>query len=199
MFGDEFDENERDIAFGDDPYGDDPYGDEGESEWGMPDEPEWASKFREGVSPSEDVSELKASITAHERVSRLDPCTSGILMDLSGDMSNIQKRIREMVSVEDRFKYYVGAIINNLNENKILDISWDSRVKICQKADDIPNVKFLNPTAYILGYVATQGGKTMNKRDIKMVFRALDVLKDDSIREPDVIRYSRFWMGLPKF
>ena len=62
----------------------------------------------------------------------------------------------------------------------------------------IPRVEFKNPTAFVLGYIATRGGRYNITRDsLSSVWKCYqqmhNINKDESITEEDIIRYARFW------
>ena len=66
---------------------------------------------------------------------------------------------------------------------------------MCLLANNLENVRFLNPTAFILGYYITNGGVQINKPLLKRVCRILKRLQDESVTPTDVIRYARFIIG----
>ena len=57
---------------------------------------------------------------------------------------------------------------------------------------------YLNPSAYVLGYLVTNN--KYNKIDVDMFKfiknKVLNKLEDKSIKDPDIIRYSRLWINL---
>lgn len=96
----------------------------------------------------------------------------------------------------DRFKKYVGAISYKMNEDDIFVISTQDRNAMCLKANNLDKIKYLNPTAYIIGYIVTGGGKKINKKLLTESFTKLDYLTDDSVKPADVVRYAKYWVNI---
>jgi hypothetical protein len=67
---------------------------------------------------------------------------------------------------------------------------------MCRKASDLPNIKYLNATAYILGFLASDGGRGITSKLVNRIFDILPELQDDSVKKADVIRYARFYMKI---
>lgn len=106
-------------------------------------------------------------------------------------------------SREDKLFITIDAIsrsIKGLTQNDIENI--------INKARDSENVKYKNPVGLILGYIASQGGQYIIKRDnvytlrkkdecIKNFRKTIEIL--DTLPEKfgvfplDIIRYARFW------
>jgi hypothetical protein len=128
------------------------------------------------------------------RTSEVDEC--GTIPGLGGDnMSALAKKLAYITADPiDKFKQYVGAISHSLTEDNILDISRVERNNMCKLANNLKKIKYLNPTAYILGFYITQGGRKINKTLLKQVFNKVlpKLPKDSGIKKPDVIRYARF-------
>ena len=72
------------------------------------------------------------------------------------------------------------------------------------KAADLDSVEYKNPTAYVLGFLATEGGNVLSKEKFKYVINSVlphaksDSKSDDviSVLPADIIRYSRLWQNL---
>ncbi len=102
----------------------------------------------------------------------------------------------------DRFRRNVDAISRNLN------IDEQSIDKMIVKAADLDSVEYKNPTAYVLGFLATEGGNVLSKEKFNYVINSVlphaksdaksGAKSDDgvSILPADVIRYSRLWQNL---
>lgn len=101
----------------------------------------------------------------------------------------------------DHFKLKVNAIARNLIENRNVNLNENDITVLLDKVEKIKekgfNIGFINPSAYILGYIASNGGTGIVLNNITKVFQ--NVLKlVDSVTEPDVVRYARFWINLEK-
>jgi hypothetical protein len=151
----------------------------------------------------DDENQLQAGFSDVGRTSIADDC-GGTSVIISGKISDLNKDINKLTHDPlERFKIYIGAISYSMTENNIYDISVDDRNYMCRVASSLNNSKYLNPTAYILGFIATNGGRPsvnkkreINKKKITQIFNFLNLLNDDSVKPADVIRYSRFWLTL---
>jgi hypothetical protein len=142
-----------------------------------------------------DEQEFKPSIKDIERVSLPDAC-GGVTIQLN-NWNDMQKSInQQLVDPLDRFKAQIGGISYRLDNEDIFNIPREIRNKLCEKADTLEKVKYLNPMAFILGYLATNGGQQMDKKKIMNVLNNLSVIDDETITKPDVVRYSRYWMKI---
>lgn len=68
-------------------------------------------------------------------------------------------------------------------------------VKILEPIGTLSNIKFKNPAAYVLGYIASNRGRVIDRRAFD---RACDILylvneKEIIVREPDILRYAVYW------
>jgi hypothetical protein len=105
----------------------------------------------------------------------------------------------------DRFRRNVDAVARNLNNwDEVENIDEKSIDKMIIKAADLNSVEYKNPTAYVLGFLATEGGNVLSKEKFKYVINSVlphaksDSKSDDgvSVLPADVIRYSRLWQNL---
>jgi hypothetical protein len=99
-----------------------------------------------------------------------------------------------------RFCLYVNSVGRQLEVEKCIkpqDINH-----LLEKAQQIERVPYLNPTAFVLGYMASAGGtKSVSKVSLNQAWKCyeqLDYPKDESVFKPDIIRYARYWKTLVK-
>jgi hypothetical protein len=99
-----------------------------------------------------------------------------------------------------RFCLYVNSVGRQLEAEKCIkpqDINH-----LLEKAQQIERVPYLNPTAFVLGYMASAGGtKSVSKVSLNQAWKCyeqLDYPKDESVFKPDIIRYARYWKTLVK-
>jgi len=145
----------------------------------------------EGVEDDEGQTFGGASFKDLERTNITDDCGGGTMP--VGNLSDMYKEINKTTTdPKERFKRQVGAIAHSISENSDFDISVEMRNEMCRMATELSNTKYLNPTAYILGYIATDRGRAIDKKIINRVFDYLPELQDTSVKKPDVIRYARF-------
>lgn len=186
QFDDEYRNQFDDEEYGNQFDDDEDYGNQSDYN----EENEWRGEIRS------DEQELQPGFSDLERTSRADDC-GGVPMVISGSLKDLDKTINILTQdPEERFKRAVGAISHVITEEKLYYISVNERNEMCQIASRLDNVKYLNPTAYILGFLTTNGGKEIDDEKMKNVFNFLDLLNDDSVKPPDVVRYSRFWLEL---
>jgi hypothetical protein len=109
-----------------------------------------------------------------------------------------QNRVeRAMMDPLDRFRLYVDATSRNLNNWDGVDISEESIEKMLNSAARLKEVGHKNPTAYVLGFLATGGGHQISKKDFDYVNKkVLPHAAEGSVLPPDVVRYARLWETL---
>lgn len=105
---------------------------------------------------------------------------------------------RAMQDPLERFQEYVDSIARNLRTWDDVSIN-DTDIEIMfKKTRELKDVGYKNPSAYILGYLASEGGRSLNDpkgQGWKNSLKALSHL-DESVLEPDIIRYARLWLKL---
>ncbi len=97
---------------------------------------------------------------------------------------------------ETMFKIKVNAIsLQIMNDTNALNKA-DIKI-LLSKISSLQYIQYKNATAYILGYIATDGGKKLTKKNVDNVFSTvLPTVADKSVKEPDIIRYSRLWLSI---
>lgn len=142
----------------------------------------------ENNGEEENIYEYEAK--AFERVNYVGKLQEMINRDIFSDE---QKR-RENLTPEERFLIFSDAISRKLNVYKLGNRDIDN---ILEKTKDIKNLKYKNPTAYVLGYVVSEGGKIINyERFDRVVNEELPDFKGSGVEPADVLRYARFWLHL---
>lgn len=184
-YRDEFDEEYGEGAERDDGgYG----GDEGE--------------YGDNIYEEEREPEMKADIKAFERVGMGNVLGTEIdLKSLQGKkyneiISNIRKRGQ---SPYENFKIYVNAFsLKYIDEGKV-ELSPQDITNMLNYISFLSNPEYKNPIAFILGYIASNGGKGMDKVTFKRADSALKKIVIDAdlnITPPDIIRYAKLWKKL---
>lgn len=116
-----------------------------------------------------------------------------------GNLGELQKKAtKELATPEERFQLYVDAISRKLNGDGVYDIGQADIDAMLDMIPNVQNVRYKNPTAYILGYLASRGGSNMDSKTVKNVLRNIDShqIVENGVTAPDVIRYGRYWMTL---
>jgi len=145
----------------------------------------------------EEEQKYEAEAKAFERTGRGE--TIGMtIIEGKGKIAELQKRaMREISSPDERFSIFVDAISRKLKQDKVLIVSDNDIQIMIDKSRDLKNIGYLNPSAYILAYVVTSGGKEINKKRFQQIVNdVLPDFKDLGIEPEDIIRYSRFWLKL---
>ena len=100
-----------------------------------------------------------------------------------------------------KFCLKVDAISNNIRDQcqAIFDLTNGDIQKLFLKSEELPRVEYKNATAFVLGYLATQGGTIpITKKSLASTWecymRTDSINKDESIKKPDIIRYARLWV-----
>jgi len=151
---------------------------------------DYGSDLESGEGYSEEFEEegkLMAEISAFERIGGI-----GDLMVTTDLMAQ---------DPTDRFKIKVNGISRDLKNNRHVSLNEDDIKNLLEKVSIIKekgfNIAFINPSAYVLGYIASKGGRQIDNKEVQNIF--LNVLKlVESVTQPDVIRYARFHINLNK-
>lgn len=104
---------------------------------------------------------------------------------------------RSMQDPLERFQIQVDAVSRNLNSKQGISINQITINLLVEKARKLKKVQYKNATAYILGYLASKGGRDIEEDHVKDIFaKYLPYVKENFVRKPDIIRYARLWMIL---
>lgn len=108
-------------------------------------------------------------------------------------MTEMGKKGREVIPLEDRFLITVDALCRQFNEDGIAGITENDINDILEKAKSTPERKYKNPATFILGYIASSNGK--NDKKIPFVLETIlpKLSKEFGIEPADVVRYTRYW------
>lgn len=89
----------------------------------------------------------------------------------------------------EKFKFYVNSISVDL-------LLSETDIKILlEKSVLLKYVNKINPSAYVLGFIASNGGTKLTKNSFNNVIKnQLPKIKDDTVLPPDVLRYTRLWL-----
>lgn len=181
---DKFDEYDISPGFEDDNYRDE--------------DDEYIDDDDEYIDDDGDFPHMEATFEQQMHSSIADEC-GGLPVKMGNNMSELTKNINQLFTEPiDRFKSYVGAISHRMSEDNIFDISIKDRNAMCLKANNLDKIKYLNPTAYIIGYFVTKGGNKIDKKLLQKSFTKLHLLTDDSVKSADVVRYAKYWEKIGK-
>ncbi len=133
--------------------------------------------------------QMMAEVSAYERVGFRD--------------QEIISNTTRQKDPEEYFTTNINMVSKELNNLNVLNISSYDIENMIGLIPKIKKIEFINPTGYILGYMASNGGgREINKRNLDIIFKKIlpqlknlnNEIIDVSITKPDVIRYSRYWM-----
>jgi hypothetical protein len=149
--------------------------------------------FEQDIEEGEEGEEdnMKAELKAFERASTTNP-----LLELVSTSTRIDDKQRGKPNAPtDRFYINAYKVISTINDNSSLKISNNDMTVMAEKSLVIHDLEYKNPAGYVLGFLASSGGRKMSEKNINFVIEELlpIVGKDYGITPPDVIRYARYW------
>jgi hypothetical protein len=99
---------------------------------------------------------------------------------------------------KQRFACYVNAISMNLMNEDSVKLGNEDINNMLKKIHNLTNVGRKNPTAYIMGYLATNNGIKLDKKSFNRVINNVLPLVDVNagVTPPDVVRYAVLWETL---
>ena len=108
--------------------------------------------------------------------------------------SSVDTKMRDL-SPEDRFLVLTNTMCLKLNNDRIFNISKNDRTVILQTAfEKLPKRRYKNHLAFILGYIASEGGSNLKVNKVQDVISKLPMIDDRIGVEPaDVVRYAKYW------
>ena len=148
------------------------------------------------MSEEDDVINVQATFKDFERINVGDYKDLDTYIDAIGGKQN--KLFRSDIEIFVQTVYNVGKefIDKNIISQTELDFLLESMSKLNKH-------QYKNATAYILGYIASSGGRTMTKKNIEKAlglirFNKKDIytVQDKSIDCASVIRYGRLWQNI---
>src|SRR3990167_6808294 len=77
---------------------------------------------------------------------------------LQGDVFLGIKKFSKTESAESRFSTAIQAISVWMKETKIYDVGDEGMTLMDERSRILGNIRYYNPTAYILGFIASGGG-----------------------------------------
>ena len=101
---------------------------------------------------------------------------------------------------EGRFCLRVNAVSRNINDSCGGKLLSEADIQILlDKSPGAHRVRYKNPTAFVLGYIATgRGTRVITKDSLNVTWVCYEktaggIDRDESIKKPDIIRYARLW------
>ena len=145
------------------------------------------SDFGSLDSSDEMSQEFAEEVKAFNRIGLKDDFTTK-------GMSRLEK---SMIDPLDRFKNRVHSILYKMIELNVIKLNEKTIDNIIDKSEKLNHVYHKNPHAYILGYISTNGGVSLEKEKFDYTINnILPNIEDDYITPPDVLRYSRLLLSM---
>lgn len=139
--------------------------------------------------------EFENEIGAYDRTAY----TGDEVQDISEGISLFKSKNIHITNQAEAFRIKIDAISRSISE--YIDFKESDIINMSNYIKNISHPEFINPTGYILGHFITSGGVNINKSKLDNIFKYLEEIEEltsNKIKEPDVIRYCRFWINLRK-
>tara|TARA_A100001011_G_C14302881_1_gene841674 strand:+ start:586 stop:1035 length:450 start_codon:yes stop_codon:yes gene_type:complete len=106
------------------------------------------------------------------------------------------KPVKSIQDPLERFQIRVDAIARSMKASFPGNlINEESIQNMLEKAHLLEYVQYKNPTAYVLGYIASTGGKNLTPETFSFVEKKIEPLTlEGNIKSPDILRYARLWV-----
>ena len=101
---------------------------------------------------------------------------------------------RGTVSIILRCSSFSSSLRNSSNYSEFRIDNDDIRKLLDTARKFQSTVMYKNPYAYILGFIASQGGREITKKSFDTAVKLLSNVEGGSVRPEDILRYARFWM-----
>ena len=104
-----------------------------------------------------------------------------------------KKGYRVQETPAQRFMSSVNTKVQKFFDEGVFDQEGTDRQVLNDAAVKVPNPSFKNPTAFILGYIASDGGTNISATNLTRAKELLNLGEEDGVKMPDVLRYARLW------
>lgn len=137
------------------------------------------------MSEDEEKDMYAAEVSAFERAA-----PGGKLAELITITTDEKK-----LTPRERFYKNVDAISRRINSENVVRVSQHDIDTMLETATNVEDIQYRNPVGYVLGYLASGGGREMNRKKIMEIINDLlpKLDGDGGVEPPDVIRYARYW------
>lgn len=152
---------------------------------------------------SDDNNPMKREIVSEVQFKDLDRVSMPNYIDIDMYIDSINKKRNKLfMSSLEKFVKNVYQIGKDLIENDLLRLSIDDLRIILGNIENLDNPQYKNATAYLLGYIASDGGTNLDPKNAEDLLRKFNTLEkknffeDDTIDCAAIIRYARLWMSM---
>lgn len=109
---------------------------------------------------------------------------------------DVERKLTTLRDPNHRFYFYVNSVAKYAASNDVAGLVYTDVQNILKYIAVVPNARYKNPTAFVLGYGLTKLGD-INKRDLNSLAKQLKQL-ELNVRVEDIIRYSTMWITIRK-
>ena len=154
-----------------------------------------------------------------QRVAKTGKTTIG----KGGKYADIEKELEKRGRKDNPKLYFrdlVEAIIQKISTYQGDDYSYQEFKKYIEKFENldniyrginfVDNIQYKNPAGFVFGFLSTNGGKEISKKNMKFILKNIEdivedetdqikeslVYKEFSIKPPAVIRYAKLWLDI---
>jgi len=122
--------------------------------------------------------------------------------ELAGGGIRSDVNLKSVKNPHERFRIIVAGVANRINDVMTKKpFSRDDFTRMTDKVAVTPFIQYKNPSAFVLGYYATRGGReNMTPALFQRALAMLDVINEakEIASPPDIIRYATFWREVLK-
>jgi hypothetical protein len=179
---DNYEEEYLGEEYGDEEGGGSAGEEEGEFEYGGEEEIEEGSEKEYEMAEEETVFEEEreemAEVNAYERA-------GGSLIS--------SYSLKSARNPKEKFSIILSATLQKMASR---DITENDKSTILHSVANREDIIYKNPAAYILGYIGSRGGRGITKGSMDTAFN--NIGSTIGVEEPDVVRYSVFWVNMTR-
>ena len=94
---------------------------------------------------------------------------------------------------KEKFSIILSATLQKMASR---DITENDKSTILHSIANRDDIIYKNPAAYILGYIGSRAGRGITKESMERAFNNIGTAI--GVEEPDVVRYSVFWVNMTR-
>lgn len=113
--------------------------------------------------------------------------------DVLGELGTTETAV-DLRDPVQRFTQFTKTVAQEMITQGIINLKKPDIRYILDQIPDIPNPKYKNPTAFVLGFWVTRRDGTIDKERVKKLLPYLSSLTYP-VKDFDVIRYANLWVG----
>lgn len=139
-----------------------------------------------------DEPEFKAERSAYERSGVEDPFSS---VFSKPEPTDEKEHITWVKGLNKRERFYYILKTKAIPQIEEAFPGQINKQLLVDKTMDLDGLEYKNPWAFLLGFIASQGGQKLDKQKVLGVISKvpISISSAHGITPPDIIRYSRYW------